>query len=464
MRRNRIQKRYKQRVNLVLRMHFVNVAVLLLLFVGITLFLLVGKRPTESLIEKRKLAAFPKLTVSSLFSGEFTDGVSDYFDDTVPGRDIFKKWTSALLLLRGFRQDDVVIYGGTGPQAQEAETARPSSSEGTDVSSAAPSSAPSSESTSSESTVSSESSSSPEPQNTPAPDANGKFEAGGSILVVGDRAMEMFFGLDDVTENYAKTINAYQADLGDSVNVYEMTIPVSVAYYIPGNYANMTIDPKVRIDQIGGLLDDNVHHVDIYGTLAEHKDEDIYFRTDHHWTLLGAYYGASVFAQQAGVPFPDLSSYDKEVSEGYVGTMYAFTQDPVLLNHPEYFVMYKPQNTYSVKYYSPSYEELDRGNTLFFDTDVSNLYASIMGGDEVITEIQTDVKNGRKLVMFKDSFGNAMVPFLLNSFEEVCVVDMRYFERNAIDYIQEKGATDVLFADCVFTACGGNRAEEIRTQ
>ena len=66
-------------------MHFVNVAVLLLLFVGITLFLLVGKRPTESLIEKRKLAAFPKLTVSSLFSGEFTDGVSDYFDDTVPG-------------------------------------------------------------------------------------------------------------------------------------------------------------------------------------------------------------------------------------------------------------------------------------------------------------------------------------------------------------------------------------------
>ena len=144
--------------------------------------------------------------------------------------------------------------------------------------------------------------------------------------------------------------------------------------------------------------------------------------------------------------------------------MYAFTQDPVLLNHPEDFVMYKPQNTYSVKYYSPSYEELDRGNTLFFDTDVSNLYASIMGGDEVITEIQTDVKNGRKLVMFKDSFGNAMVPFLLNSFEEVCVVDMRYFERNAIDYIQEKGATDVLFADCVFTACGGNRAEEIRTQ
>ena len=69
------------------------------------------------------------------------------------------------------------------------------------------------------------------------------------------------------------------------------------------------------------------------------------------------------------------------------------------------------------------------------------------------------MNNGRKLVMFKDSFGNALVPFLLNSFEEICVVDMRYFELNAIDYIQEKGATDVLFADCVFTACGGNRAE-----
>ena len=49
------------------------------------------------------------------------------------------------------------------------------------------------------------------------------------------------------------------------MNVYEMTIPVSVAYYIPSNYADMTVDPKVRIDQIGGLLDSGVEHVDITG-------------------------------------------------------------------------------------------------------------------------------------------------------------------------------------------------------
>lgn len=471
MRRNRRKKRYKQRVNLVLRMHFVNVAVVLLFFVGITLFLLLGKRPTESVIEKRELAEFPSLTAESLLSGKFTDGISDYFNDTVPCRDTFKKWTSNLLSLRGFRQNDVVIYGGTGPQAQEAETAKPSSSEpGTE--SREPSSLPSpssSQDSSGESSLSStvdssSSESSSEVENMPAPEAEGEFQAGGSILVVGDRAMEMFFGLDDVTEAYAQTMNAYKEDLGAGVNVYEMTIPVSVAYYIPSNYADMTIDPKVRIDQIGGLLDSGVEHVDIYGTLASHKDEEIYFRTDHHWTPLGAYYGAGVFAEKAGVPFPGLSKYQKEVTEGYVGTMYAFTQDPVLLNNPEDFVMYKPKNNYTVKYFSPSYEELDRGDTLFYDTDVSNLYASIMGGDEVVTEIKTDVKNGRKLVMFKDSFGNAMVPFLLNSFEEVCIVDMRYFELNAVQYIKDKGATDVLFADCVFTACGGNRAEEIRTQ
>ena len=462
MRRNRRAKRYKQKVNLVLRMHFINVVVIFIFFVGVTLFLLLGKRPTESVIEKRKLAEFPALTLETLASGEFTDGVATYFDDTVPCRDTFKQWTSNLLALRGFRQNDVVIYDGTGPQAQEAGQAKPNSSKAESESSA-PSSAPSSSGAES-SAVSSEPESSSEVENTPAPEAEGEFAAGGSILVVGDRAMEMFYGLDDVTEAYAATMNAYKEDLGPGVNVYEMTIPVSVAYYIPSNYADMTVDPKVRIDQIGGLLDSGVEHVDIYGTLAAHKDEEIYFRTDHHWTPLGAYYGASVFAEQAGVPFPALSTYKKEVTEGYVGTMYAFTQDPVLLNNPEDFVMYKPQNEYTVKYYSPSYEELDRGDTLFFETDVSNLYASVMGGDEVVTEIKTDVNNGRKLVMFKDSFGNALVPFLLNSFEEICVVDMRYFELNAIDYIQEKGATDVLFADCVFTACGGNRAEEIRTQ
>ena len=61
-----------------------------------TLFLLLGKRPTESVIEKRKLAEFPALTLETLASGEFTDGVATYFDDTVPCRDTFKQWTSNL--------------------------------------------------------------------------------------------------------------------------------------------------------------------------------------------------------------------------------------------------------------------------------------------------------------------------------------------------------------------------------
>lgn len=480
-------KRYKKRVNLVLRTHFINVVVMFFLFVGITAFLLFGKRPTESQIEKRKLAEFPKLTVETLTSGEFTDGVSSYFNDTVPLRDTFKKWTSSLLSLRGIRQNDIVIYEGTGPQAQEAgeagetesaakpqskptssapaESKEPSEQEGSETSSESssqPESSAESESSAEESSESSAESS--EVENEPVPEAVGQFEANGAILVVEDRAMEMFFGLDDVTEAYAATMNAYKDDLGPNVNVYEMTIPVSVGYYIPSNYADYTVDPKVRIDQIGSLLNDDVVHVDIYDKLAQHKKEDIYFRTDHHWTLLGAYYGGSVFAEKAGVPYPELSAYEKEVSSGYVGTMYAFTQDPVLLNNPEDFVMYKPRNEYHVSYYSPSHEPLGYDDILFFPSDVSNLYASIMGSDTHITEIETDVKNGRKLVIFKDSFGNALVPFLINSFEEISVVDMRYFDLNAIDYITERGATDVLFADCVFTACGGNRAEEIRVQ
>ena len=89
-----------------------------------------------------------------------------------------------------------------------------------------------------------------------------------------------------------------------------------------------------------------------------------------------------------------------------------------------------------------------------------------MGGDEKITHVTTDVKNGRNLVIIKDSYGNALVPFLTSSFENIYVIDMRYFELNAIDYIKDVNATDVLFAMNTFSATGSNykELETIRTQ
>ena len=80
------------------------------------------------------------------------------------------------------------------------------------------------------------------------------------------------------------------------------------------------------------------------------------------------------------------------------------------------------------------------------------LYCTFMGGDAKITHVHTSTGNGRRLAIFKDSYGNALPQFLFGSFEDVYVLDMRYFTYNAIDYLKEKGITDLLFANNAFHA------------
>ena len=79
-----------------------------------------------------------------------------------------------------------------------------------------------------------------------------------------------------------------------------------------------------------------------------------------------------------------------------------------------------------------------------------------MGGDEKIVHVETDAPNDRTLFIIKDSYGNALVPFLTGSFKNIFVVDMRYFDLNIINFMKEHNATDLLFAMNTFSATGSN--------
>ena len=81
-------------------------------------------------------------------------------------------------------------------------------------------------------------------------------------------------------------------------------------------------------------------------------------------------------------------------------------------------------------------------------------YNTFMGGDSKITQVHTAVNNGRRVLIFKDSFGNAIPGYLFFSFEEVHVIDFRFFDRNILTYIKENKITDVVFANNLTHACG----------
>ena len=88
--------------------------------------------------------------------------------------------------------------------------------------------------------------------------------------------------------------------------------------------------------------------------------------------------------------------------------------------------------------------------------DTANSYLMFMGGDSNVVKIDTEVKNGRRLLIVNDSYGNAEVPFYTSSFEQVFVVDMRYFERNLVNFIKAMNITDVLFTMSSYSAVGSN--------
>ena len=263
------------------------------------------------------------------------------------------------------------------------------------------------------------------------------------------------WGTYGLCESWAKSLNSFKAALPE-VNFYNMIVPTSSEFYVPKGFDNFTASQFNKIDHVRQNLV-NVKDVDAYSALAAHTDEKIFSRTDHHWFPLGGYYAAQAFSVEAGVPFPSLSEYEKVTRGGFVGSMYMYTESSLLYCDPEEFDLYIPPNNSSLKttYYNGYFGNGYEGE-LITSPDASAYYCSFLGADNIIAKIETGIDNGRKLVIFKESYGNAIVPFLTSSFETIYVCDLRYFYINAVDFCRDVGATDVLLSVCTFTPAGTN--------
>lgn len=433
-------------------------------FETIGLALLVFPRSTESITEKRELKKFPELSAESWFSGDFTAGVSEWFSDTVPFRDEVTDLSTQLRELRGFRQDGIRLHnvGTVQTDASKPDTSAPEQP-------SEPQEQPGTDS--GESVENSSTAQTSKPQTTTAAPTEEEEPVineddsvtitNNGIAVVGTRALMLYGGSYSVGEKYAGVVNRYKELLGNDVNVYAMVIPTSCEFYSPDSVKVYCGSQKDNIDYVYSLLN-NSTGVDAYSSLKKHLREDIYLRTDHHWAPLGAYYAAQAFAETAGVPFLDISEYEQRVVHDYVGTMYGYSGDAVLKNNPEDFVYYVPKTVdYTTTYYDYILQDGKiAGANAPYEADFfikysdgsGMAYCTFMGGDAKIVKVSTNAGTGRKLAIFKDSYGNALPPFLMGSFDEIIVIDMRYFTHNAIDYLKENGVTDVLFANNAFHA------------
>lgn len=292
--------------------------------------------------------------------------------------------------------------------------------------------------------------------NTINPNAPARMTASG-IIIAGQpttaRAMSRFCPSANGARPIAECGNYYKQILGDSVNVYIAAIPLAVAYYAPKAAKGWNKSHANALNSMYAALSDKVKAVDVYTALGKHAHEHIYSRTDHHWAPLGAYYAAEEFTKIAGVPFNDLSYYQEVIVPRYVGSMYQFSNDEAVSQSPEKFVYHKPKDIeYTTTYIRHGQTKPYQGS-FFIDYKGPGAYCSFMGGDNKITQVRTATKNGRRLLIIKDSFGNAMPGYLFYSFEEVHVIDFRYFSKSVKNYVKEHGITDFLIATNISFAC-----------
>lgn len=292
----------------------------------------------------------------------------------------------------------------------------------------------------------------------------------GIIVVESDstvRAMEPYGVNRSGLAAYVKVAAKYKRTF-PSARVYCMIIPNAVAFYCPEEAHEWTQDEGPVIEYALSTCPDGVIPVNLMPELSEHIDEPIYLRTDHHWAPLGAYYAAAVFADEAGVPFLPPSCYQPDTIRNFVGTMQKFSNDAAVGRKPEDFVYYIPkcidyETTRTVYTYTTTRSGRGRRRrthrtltarsqpeTTFFRSfpdGSAGAYSTFMGGDLNQTSVRTATKNGRRLMILKDSYGNALPSCLFGSFEEIHVIDCRYFIGNMVDFVHQHGITDILFCN-----------------
>ncbi len=393
-------------------------------------------RPQVSEVEKRKLTPFPQLTLAGVMDGSFTGEIDKWYADTYPLRDVFIRGANRLKSLYGNRTVTIIGNGDHGDDIPDV-TSGP-----TDATS--PASAP----TETAATQPTETL----PPDTVPPDTGGPVTDGevlGSIFVSGDSAYSLFYFNRTGADRYAQAINRAHRLLGGNVNIYSIAIPLSSGILFDKSLQEDIglSDERAAIEYINGLMDPGVHGLNIYDVLKAHDDEYLYFRTDHHWTALGAYYAYTELCREKGVAPHTLDQFEEKTFTGFLGSFYSKTLSEDMKGNPDTVKAYVPMGTNRMVYADKNGKETNWDiihNVDGYKTGAK--YYCFSGSDQPYSYAHNpQITDGSSCVVIKDSFGNAFIPFLIDHYEHVYWIDFRYYNGTLTDLVREKGIGDVIF-------------------
>ena len=383
-------------------------------------------RPTQSVMEKRNLAQFPEFTVEALVSGDYFDDISIWFSDTFPGREQWLQVSSFTSSLHGYSEISIqndslsmeVIDAAVpteAPQTQPQQAVDPSVPEGTEV---------------------------PVPEETvPAETEDGDWHgvntsdkaeiSMGPVIQIGDSVFNQLGFSESASNRYIELVSDFAdhaKDLG--VRVVSCPAPTAIGIMVDPNFVESLGCARQdnTVDYLHDNMSENVITVDTVEALIDHNDEYIYFRTDHHWTALGAYYCYSALCEEMGMDAAPLESFEQLDQGEFEGSLYWKATYPQKLKMDN-VIAYIPQG--DIETYNVNRDDYHHPIQLVKDMreqSIADKYIGFHEGDRGIVEITNhSLPDGPTCVVIKDSFGNCFLPFLTQNYHRIYALDYRLY-------------------------------------
>lgn len=223
---------------------------------------------------------------------------------------------------------------------------------------------------------------------------------------------------------------------------------------LPKNH--ISYGDKEVYEKLSSSLSDKVNYCDLESVMKEYyeKAEAPYYKTDHHWTTPAAYEAYKALGNSLGYEPTAESVFEKQYHNGFYGTTYS--SSGYFLSAPDTLEVWKnPTTEEGIKveiFEGLSHSEHD---TMFFENHLTepDMYPVFLDGNHAIVKITNPDAEGGSLVVVKDSYAHALVPFLADNYSEIVMVDMRYFKDSISSLCKEHGAEEVLVLYSISNFC-----------
>ena len=252
---------------------------------------------------------------------------------------------------------------------------------------------------------------------------------GGFAFINNKHAMELLSIPEDQGRIYANLVNTV-ADNLPQVKVYAIMAPNYAEFYAP---KAMAVNQTAGIRAAYGVMRENVMPINAVDALYAHGNEKLYFDTDHHWTQRGAYYAYQAFAENKGWDMPAIDTYQRYTNTGFIGSAAGFARgtpgETIARQNGDLMEKFMPISpNYSAASYADQNMRVYTGPVQVVNPKSRGYSSAFLGGDCPLTVIvNPEARTSRKLVILKESFGNAFTTWAVDDYAEIYAIDPRKF-------------------------------------